>query len=282
MPTRHLPSARAVLATCLAATLSCASTRTVARPFLVAGSSTGFVERQAMPDGLSLLPPPPEKGSKAFALDEAEMKASLDIRGSRWSQAVVDADLSFPNAAGTFSCALGVPITEKDTPHLYALLYRTSKDASEGMSATKEHYRRARPFAMNGKPVCTPAAEQDLRRNGSYPSGHTAAGWVWALVLAEISPDRRTPSRVGGWRPGESRIVCNVHWYSDVVQGRTLASAVVARLHAETAFRDELRAAQAELVEVRARGLAPTRDCAQEASALQVTPLFPVAATHRP
>ena len=44
---------------------------------------------------------------------------------------------------------------------------------------------------------------------------------------------------------GESRNVCNVHWHSDVVQGRTLGAATLARLHAEPAFRAELEAVRA-------------------------------------
>jgi membrane-associated phospholipid phosphatase len=30
----------------------------------------------------------------------------------------------------------------------------------------------------------------DLGKQGSYPSGHSAAGWAWALVLAEVAPVR--------------------------------------------------------------------------------------------
>jgi acid phosphatase (class A) len=40
-------------------------------------------------------------------------------------QAVQDADLHFPQVAETFSCAVGVRITETDTPRLYVLLRRS-------------------------------------------------------------------------------------------------------------------------------------------------------------
>ena len=63
---------------------------------------------------------------------------------------------------------------------------------------------------------------------------------------------------------GESRNVCNVHWYSDVVQGRVMAAGTVARLHAEPAFRADLEAAKAELAAVRSQNLSPSRDCAEE------------------
>ena len=67
---------------------------------------------------------------------------------------------------------------------------------------------------------------------------------------------------------GESRIICNVHWHSDVVEGRLVGSAAVARLHADPAFHADLEAAKAELAVVRANGLKPTRDCQKEADAL--------------
>ncbi len=39
----------------------------------------------------------------------------------------------------------------------------------------------------NNAPVCTPEDEEKLRKDGSYPSGHTALGWAWALILTEIA-----------------------------------------------------------------------------------------------
>lgn len=75
-----------------------------------------------------------------------------------------------------------------------------------------------------------------------------------------------------GLSVGESRNVCNAHWHSDVVQGRQVAAATIARLHAEAEFQADLQAAQAELAAARAKGLKPTQDCAAEAAALAVQP----------
>ena len=81
-----------------------------------------------------------------------------------------------------------------------------------------------------------------MRKDGSYPSGHTAFGWAWALILTEIAPERADVILARGRAFGESRMVCNVHWYSDVVAGRTIGAAAVARLHAEPEFRDAVAA----------------------------------------
>ncbi|HXE96001.1 MAG TPA: acid phosphatase, partial [Dongiaceae bacterium] len=67
---------------------------------------------------------------------------------------------------------------------------------------------------------------------------------------------------------GKSRVVCNVHWESDVAAGRVMGVSTVARLHADPIFRADLEAARMELGAVRARGLKPKRDCAAEAAAM--------------
>ena len=85
------------------------------------GFLAGYLPPEKLPNSLALLPPPPAAGSVAFALDEEYSRKSVALRDTpAWTLATSDADLMFPHAAGTFSCALNVPITEKDTPHLYA------------------------------------------------------------------------------------------------------------------------------------------------------------------
>jgi len=67
---------------------------------------------------------------------------------------------------------------------------------------------------------------------------------------------------------GESRLVCNVHWQSDVLEGRVIGAAVAAQLHTVAEFRQDVEAARRELTKVRSKGLAPGRDCGLEAEAL--------------
>ena len=233
----------------------------------------GYLGKTNVPDSLGLLPPPPAPGSVAFALDEEVAQRSFAVRDTpRFALARVDYDLNFPQAAGTYSCALNAPVTEKDTPALYRLLRRVRTDASLATGAAKDYYQRQRPFMLNHEPTCAPEAEADLAKNGSYPSGHTTIGWTWGLVLAEISPDQADAILLRARVYGEDRNVCNHHWFSDVEWGRTMAAATVARLHANAEFRADLETAKAELASVRAKGLPPTRDCAAEAAAMAIQP----------
>jgi acid phosphatase (class A) len=237
------------------------------------GKAIGYLAAAAVPASLQLLPAPPAEGSPGQALDQAVNREALALRGSaRWQQAARDADLSFPAGAGQFACALGVPIDAQRTPHLYTLLERSRIDASAATKAAKNHYRRPRPFMLNQLPVCTPDDEDGLRHSGSYPSGHSAIGWAWALILGEIAPDRADALIARGRNYGESRLVCNVHWQSDVLAGRFMGAATVARLHADPAFRADLEGARREIADARAQGLTPAKDCAAETTTLQVRP----------
>ena len=261
--------AASVLAAALAA---CASTPapvarghgTPAEP-----APTGYLQGAAIPDSQALSPPPPAPGSAWAALDEAIARQATALRGSaRFAQAGADADLRFPARAGQFSCALGVAVDSEHTPALYRLLQRSLIDASAATRAAKNHYRRPRPFMVNGQPTCTPDDEPHLRGSGSYPSGHTAIGWAWALILSEIAPERATALLERGRNYGQSRLVCNVHWYSDVQQAQTLGAATVARLHDNPGFVADLGAARRELAAARVHPRPLPRDCAAEAAAL--------------
>ena len=237
------------------------------------GLLPGYLEDKELPDSLVLLPPPPAPGSAALALDEDVARRTFAVRQTpRFAQALSDYEMTFPHAAGIFSCALNAPVTEQDTPRLYKLLRRTLTDAGLSVRTAKDYYKRPRPFVMNNEPICAPETKEQLEANGSYPSGHTTVGWTWALILAEISPGQADAVLVRARTFGESRNVCNHHWYSDVEWGRTMAAATVAKLHTSAEFRADLETAKKELAAVRAKGLAPTRDCAAEAAAMEIQP----------
>lgn len=238
-------------------------------PELRAGILQGYLAPEALPDSAAILPPPPADGTAAMARDQEAAAAALALRGTpRWELATVDAELRFPEAAGTFACALGVAISENDAPNAYMLLRRSLADLGLSTYGAKNRYVRPRPFMLNGEAICTPEQEDLLRGDGAYPSGHSAIGWGWALILAELAPTRENELLARGRAFSESRMVCNVHWLSDVTEGRTMGAAAVARLHADPVFRAQLDLARGEMTSLLASGGAPDRDCAAEAAAL--------------
>ena len=237
------------------------------------GFLQGYMTEEDQLDSKAFVPTVPGKDSPRQALDTAWANNMLKLRGTpRWELAIRDADLHFPAAADAFSCSLGIPVTEEDTPALYMLLRRTLTDVGLASYSAKNAYQRERPFMVNGQPICTPDEEEILRTDGSYPSGHTSIGWGWALILTELSPDKTDEIVARGRSFGESRNVCNVHWYSDVVAGRMVGAAAVSKLHNNEQFLAAMDAARADIARARAARLTPTVDCEAEARAL-ATPL---------
>ena len=130
------------------------------------------------------------------------------------------------------------------------ILRRTLADAGLSTYGAKEYYKRLRPFMVNKTPICTPEEEAMLREDGSYPSGHTAIGWAWALILAEVFPEQSDLILKRGKEFGISRNMCNVHWHSDVVAGRLMGAGVVAKLHANNLFMIDMEAAKEEITKL--------------------------------
>jgi acid phosphatase (class A) len=229
----------------------------------------GYLKRSELPDSLVLLGPPPEKGSAALARDEEARKATIPLRGTeRWKLAITDADLAFPQAADNFSCAMGIRINETQTPRLYAMMQKVLSDFGLSTYGVKNRYNRVRPFVVHDEATCRADQEAILRGDGSYPSGHTAAGWGWALVFAQINPGRSNELLRRGLAFGQSRVICNAHWQSDVDAGRIMGAATVARLQTDPAFLADLKAAEAEVSAAKAAPSASMPDCAAEAAAL--------------
>jgi acid phosphatase (class A) len=219
-------------------------------------------------DSLAIAPPPPASGSAAEARDMAASRAALTLRGTaRWALATADADVFGPHITAAMSCAAQVDIGAATTPKLDALLHRTMTDLALSGAVIKRTYNRARPFMANGEGTCTPDWEPLLRKDGSYPSGHSAIGYGWGLILAQLLPDRASALVARGRAFGDSRRVCNAHWLSDVEEGRVTAAMTVARLNADAAFLADLDAARAELRTAHA----PPHGCDAEASALALT-----------
>ena len=197
-----------------------------------------YLEESEVANSLELLPPPPEAGSILFLYD----KARYD-----WGKLQRDT----PRGE-----AFGIEITRDKTPELYRLIINMREDAGDlATRHAKEYYMRVRPFSFFNEMTCNPEQQEELSTNGSYPSGHTGIGWATALVLAEINPDRQNEILKRGFEMGQSRVICGYHFQSDVDAARIVASAVVARLHANDAFVKQLNKAKDEFSKLQKAGL---------------------------
>lgn len=232
-------------------------------------NSAGYLTPAQIPDTAALIGPPPAAGSAVLADDEATYSATRKLEAQpRWGLAVRDAEFGADEMLNAYSCALGIALTPKSAPVLERLLDRVSNDTEAGSGKAKRVYRRIRPFMALGGDICTPGDDY-LKTSFSYPSGHSTFGWTSGLVVAAAAPDSADAVMARARAYGESRVICGVHYESDVAAGRKIGAAVFAALQKDAAFRTDLAAAQAELARLRAAPhTAPdTGECAIEAAA---------------
>jgi acid phosphatase (class A) len=216
----------------------------------------------AVPEGLASLPPSPAPGSPAMQKDEEARKAALQLNDrARYAEAVIDSDRSFPTTMKTFSCAMGMDISEQATPRLAHLLSKMRIDIRHASGSLRDRYKRKQPFVTYKTPTCSPKDEALIANQGSYPSARSAVGWSYALVLAELNPERAAAILQRGRDFGQSRVICDAHWQSDVDAGNEVGRLVVARLHQEKEFVADFQAAKAEVGQLRASGARPSGQC---------------------
>ncbi len=266
----------------LVGALSITSTEAGAQPDSgapIAAATTGqtlpYIDPGMLPDTTEILPAPPGAGTPSQASDEAIFRRTRILEGTpRWALAQHDAILDARTVVDDFSCALGLTLSPVNAPALFKIFDRASGDIGPMFQRPKDEYRRARPFVGNGRPICVARTSQ-LTASPSYPSGHTTIEFSVALILAELAPDRGSEILARGRTLGESRIVCGVHWASDVQAGYLSAAVFVAALHGSRDFRNDLDTARQQVTAARLRGgRSPASNVCKLERAAEETPVL--------
>lgn len=229
----------------------------------------GYLKDAGNLNAAAFLPPAPVAGSEREAADFAVYHRTRALEGTpRWALAAADAEVETPEAPfKAFRCALGVRVEPAQAPTLTHLLGAVLPDVEIVQHEVKSTIR-PRPYVREPAAMCISGAA--LSRSSSYPSGHSAIGFAWSLILAEIAPDRREAVLKRGIAYGESRAVCGFHYPSDVEAGRVMGAALVTGLRADPRFRADLDEARQELEAVRATAPAtPPTGCDTEAETLK-------------
>jgi len=214
-----------------------ASYRLAARPMLAAmalaaGLAAPLAARADTPGGSAvLLNPdplsrvvglPPAPGS---AVAREDLAILLWLQGARTPEMAANTWLLLERNLGTFSRALGVDVV-KTTPQINAGLKTFLKPVDAVKDNLKDRYQRPRPFVSHAHiQPCLP-----LEKGYSFPSGH--ATWYRAAseLLADLVPERRERLVAVGSHGGNSRVLCGVHYPSDVQAGQRLGVAAAAQL----------------------------------------------------
>lgn len=229
-----------------------------------------YLSEEAAPNTVKILSPPPASHSPLENADRAAFNTTRGFRGSpRWDLAASDVAEGASAILDTYACTIGTKIDAARVPAVINLFERARLDIARGTKAPKLHYRRLRPFVGNDAPICVQRTQQ-LADSFSYPSGHATQGWAYALMMASLIPAKSGAILARGRVYGESRIVCGVHWLTDVSAGRTNGAVIFAALMGNAEFRADMDKARAEFARVLdGKGPAPVEaNCARESAVL--------------
>jgi len=190
-------------------------------------------------DPIAVLPPPPEPGSPEQAADLATVIA---VHNACAPSEFALAKSQDKYNVFVFASAIG-PLFQRDKlPLTEALLHRVGKETDEIQGAAKRHWKRLRPYEIDP----SLAAKLKPENTFSYPSAHSTSATVFALLLADLFPEKQNEILALGRNIGWHRVELAKHYPTDIYAGRVLAMAIVRELKASPAFQKDFAAAKAE------------------------------------
>jgi len=197
--------------------------------------------RAGKPDAVALLAPPPLPASVEQAADMAETVA-VHAQCPPADAATAKSEKKFFVFA--FTPAIGSFFQPGKLPKTEAFLKRVQDDTESVEDTAKNFWKRPRPYTVN--PALARGAD-DLEKSFSYPSGHSTRGTVFALVLADLFPDKRDAILAVGRDIGWRRVEIARHYPTDIYAGRVLARAIVGEMKTSRKFQKDFAKAQKEI-----------------------------------
>jgi acid phosphatase (class A) len=189
----------------------------------------------------ALVPPPPAVGSVA---NNEQLTELHKIEQTRTPEQVAAARADEANESlFAYDTVLGKGFNAEALPVTAELAAHVKNEQSVAGSELKAEFKRPRPYQTDKTlhPVCGLSDAPN-----SYPSGHALTGYLEGLTLAEIVPEKRNEILARADDYAHNRIVCGVHYPSDVEASRKVAYVVFGYMMATPRFQHDLAAARAE------------------------------------
>jgi acid phosphatase (class A) len=183
-------------------------------------------------------PPAPDSADTRRELDEL-----LAMQAVRTTDQASAARADRKTEIEKFYPALGLS-AKPSLPKLQRLAERVEDDVRIYVRAAKDHFRRLRPYEI--EPRIEPCID-DVRGDLSFPSGHSAYGWSMAYLLSDLVPERSAALQERAEEFARQRMICGVHFRSDVEAGRIAARRLLDEMKQDPGFRAEESAAAAEV-----------------------------------
>jgi acid phosphatase (class A) len=213
----------------------------VEKPSKISTSSTAYFIDPVMLDLRMILPPPPAQNSD---ITRAELVDLHRIEKLRTPEQIAAAQVDdHEQDIFIFKAVMGQNFTASDLPLTAALSIHIHNDESVASKPLKTSFARPRPYQFDSSlhPVC----ELDKQPN-SYPSGHTLSGYLLAFTLVQMVPEKQEQIMQRADDYAHNRMVCGVHYPSDIEASRKTAYALFGYMLANPRFQKELAAARDE------------------------------------
>ena len=195
------------------------------------------------PDTIALLAPPPAAGS---AEAKADLENTFVIHSSATPAEIALAKDENKLTIFHFAPAIGAWFTPGKLPKTEALFKAIEAESKAATDSAKKVYQRPRPYHL--EPARFPhSVEHEDPTHYSYPSGHSTRGTVFALLLAELFPDKREAILAKGREAGWLRVQGGVHFPTDVYAGRVLGQELARDFLRSESFQRDFAEARAEL-----------------------------------
>ncbi|WP_240334144.1 phosphatase PAP2 family protein [Sphingobium estronivorans] len=190
-----------------------------------------------------VLPNPPAEGSPEQTL---ELKQLHDIEASRTAAefAHADADFKLKNVT-VFAEAMGPGFDLARLPETKALFDTLQAEEKASANRAKDHFKRNRPWIVDQS---LHGCSTDDPPQSSYPSGHVTMGFAMATVLARLAPRRAPAIMARAADYARSRLVCAMHFQTDVTAGEIWGTMIGERLMQQPGFLAQFGRAKAELI----------------------------------
>ncbi|HEY6766904.1 MAG TPA: phosphatase PAP2 family protein [Candidatus Sulfotelmatobacter sp.] len=188
-----------------------------------------------------ILSPPPARDSATTAAELTELHR---IEAARTPAQIAQARTDdHEEDIFLFETVLGQGFTAEALPITASLSDNVRKEESAAGGLLKKLYHRPRPYQVDSTlhPVCPLNPEPT-----SYPSGHSLSGYLLAFTLVQLVPEKRQQILDRADDYVHNRLICGVHYASDVEASRRVAYAIFGAMEASPDFQRDLADAREE------------------------------------
>lgn len=203
-----------------------------------------FLPDEQRPNGIMWLPEPPSLTGGDFYNDFYYYQWGKEQRDEEWIAELTLWDEGV-DLSRVFSPCLDVPLSHETTPEILRLVEAATSDAARANSSAKNYFKRKRPFATFNEPSLKPEEDEEALTY-SYPSGHSSRGWMYALTLATVAPERTEILMLRARYYAIHRVICGRHWKSDIDASLMLTAGIFANVVVSDAYQAQLKKAREE------------------------------------